>query len=165
MRLLVTLVVSACLLPAQIKSPTKDTAGGDPMVDLYRSLADWSRMSERAIYAIRDRIGNDKEVAAVLLVTKRSSASANNVIDARKAGKDWAAITKQWNVKQEGGGDFADYANAVFLSEYHARPIEETRKLQQKGMDAVAINQEFRREGAPANSGTRSRGSTRQTPQ
>jgi hypothetical protein len=165
MRLLVTFVLSACLLPAQIKSPTKDTAAGDPMIDLYRSRADWSRMSERAIYAIRDRIGNDKEIAAVLLVKKRSSASPNQVIEARKAGKDWAAITKQWNVKQDSGVDFVDYANAIFLSEYHGRPLEETRKLQQKGMDVIAINQEFRREGESSTTGTRARGSTRQTQQ
>jgi hypothetical protein len=99
MRLLLTLVISACLLPAQTKSPAKDTAGGDPTVDLYRSLADWSRKSERAIYAIRDRIGNDKEIAAVLLVTKQSSASPNQVMDARKAGKDWDAITREWKVR------------------------------------------------------------------
>jgi hypothetical protein len=164
MRLLVTLVLSAALLPAQIKSPAKDTAAGDPMVDLYRSLADWSRKSERAIYAIRDRIGNEKEIAAVLLVTKRSSASPNDVMDARKAGKDWAAITRQWNVKQEGGGDFADYANLVFLSEYHGRTLDEARKLHQKGLDPVAINQEFRREGGAAEV-EKSRGSSRRSPQ
>jgi hypothetical protein len=163
MRLLAALMLSAALLPAQTKSPAKDTAGGDPMVDLYRSLADWSRKSERVIYAIRERVGNDKEIAAVLLVTKLSSASPNDVMDARKAGKDWAAITKQWNVKHEGGGNFVDYANLVFLSEYHGRTLEEARKLHQKGLDPVAINQEFRREGVPAET-QKSRESTQRSP-
>jgi hypothetical protein len=164
MRLLLTLILSAALLPAQTQSPAKDTAAGDPMVDLYRSLADWSRKSERAIYAIRDRVGSEKEVAAVLLVTKRSSASANDVMDARKAGKDWSAIARQWNVKHEGAGDFVDYANLVFLSEYHGRTLEDARKLHQKGLDPVAINQEFRREGGAAGV-EKSRESTRRSRQ
>ena len=164
MRLLLTTALCAALLPAQIKSPTKDTAAGDPMVDLYRSLADWSRKNERTIYAIRDRIGNDKEVAAVLLVTKRSSASPNDVMNARKAGKDWAAITRQWNVTHTSGMDFADYANLVFLSEYHGRTFEDTRKLHEKGLDLVAINQEFRREGVSEDV-QKARGSSRRSRQ
>lgn len=146
MRTIAVLFLAAVAAAAQIESPAKDTAAGDPMVDYYRSLADHFRMSERAIYSIRDKIGNDAEVAAVLVVARRSNASPNQVIEARKAGKDWPAVLSQWKVKSE-SDKFVDEANTWFLSQYHGRKPEEVKTLRDKGLDYIAINQEFRRAG------------------
>ena len=161
MRLLLTFVAAALMLPGQVKSPAKDTAGGDPMVDLYRSLADWSRKDEKTISAIRDQVGNDREVAAVLFVTRRSSASPNQVMAARKSGKSWDDIARQWTVNWK-GSDFIDEANLSFLSQYHGRTVEEVRKMARGAVDPVALNQEFRREGGEAK-GNEGKGATTRT--
>lgn len=149
MRLVVTLVAAALVLPGQVKSPEKDTAGGDATVDLYRSLADWSRKDEKTILAIRDQVGNDRDIAAVLFITRRSSASPNQVMEARKSGKSWDDIARQWKVDWK-GGNFVDEANVAFLSQYHGRTPEDVRKMARgggAGVDPVALNQEFRRDG------------------
>jgi hypothetical protein len=158
MRLLMPmLLVSAALLPAQTPQPKKDTAGGDPMVDYFRSLADYYHLDERSVYTIRDKVGQPELIAPVMAVAKHSSASPNQVIDAVKSGKDWPAITRQWKVKTD-GGDWVEQANTRFLADYHGRTAEDVRKLRQKGLDWVAINQEFRRDASvPTTSSRRTR--------
>lgn len=118
----------------------------DPVVDFYDSMSDYFRNTNRAIMAIHEKGIPDQEIPAVLLIARRSSASPNQVIAARKSGKSWSEIAKANNVALA-GDDFVKEANIVFLSEYHGRKPEEVRAMLAKGADFLAINQEFRRDG------------------
>jgi hypothetical protein len=136
-------LIAVCLTAQE---PKAGTGVQDPVVDYYDSMSDYFRQSQRAIMAINKKGIPDQEIPAVLLIARRSSASPNQIIDARKAGKQWADIAKQNNVTLE-GQDFVKEANVVFLSEYHGRPAEEIRAMAGKGATYVAINQELRRTG------------------
>jgi hypothetical protein len=118
----------------------------DAVVDYYDSMSDYFRQSNRAIMAINKKGIPDSDIPAVLLIARRSSASPNQVIEARTAGKEWADIAKQHKVSVD-GKDFVREANVIFLSEYHGRPVEEIRKMLDKGATYIAVNQELRRTG------------------
>ena len=121
------------------------TAVSDPVVDYYDSLADYFRISRRAVMLINKKGIPDEDIAAVLLIPKRASISPNQVIDARKSGKSWAEIVKANTANLP--GDVVSEANILFLSEYHGRSAEEVRALHAKGAGFIDINQEFRRTG------------------
>ena len=146
----VTLLAAASLLPGQTPSKKADigTNVQQPAVDFYDSLSDYFRQSRRAIDAIVAKGIPDDEIAAVLTIARKSSASPNQVIDARKAGQSWADIAKKHNV-QLGGNDFVTEANVQFLAGYHGRSAEEVRGLKAKGGNFVEINQQYRRVGMP----------------
>jgi len=118
----------------------------DPVVDYYDSMSDYFRQSPRAIMAINRKGIPDQEIPAVLLIARRSSASPNQVIAARKAGKQWDEIAKQYNVTLN-GADFVKEANVIFLSEYHGRPASDIRAMLDKNATYIAVNQELRRTG------------------
>jgi hypothetical protein len=119
----------------------------DPVVDYYDSMSDYFRQSPRAITAINRKGISDQEIPAVLLIARRSSASPNQVIAARKAGKQWDEIAKQYNVTLN-GADFVKEANIIFLSEYHGQPAGQIRTMLEKGATYVEVNQELRRTGS-----------------
>jgi hypothetical protein len=96
--------------------------------------------------ALRNKGVPDEEIPAVLYIARNSSASPNQVLEARKAGKSWTDIAGQHNVKFS-GSDLATEANVQFLSNYHGRTPEEVRALRDKGASWIDINQEFRRSG------------------
>lgn len=135
-------------LPRATEKSRTIATGQDAVVDYYDSLSDYFRQSQRAIQAINKKGIPDQEIPAVLLIARRSSASPNEVIDARKSGKEWADLAKQHKVNL-GGQDFVQEANLIFLSEYHGRPLEQIRALHSKGSSFIAINQEYRRSGKP----------------
>lgn len=140
----------AVSLFAQDAQPSKNPVGTgvrDPTVDYFDSMSDYFRNSQRAVKAIHDKGIPVVEIPAVLMIARRSSASPNQIVDARKSGKSFADIAKQNNVSLP-GSDFVSEANIVFLSEYHSRPAEEIRKLHAKGTEFIAMNQEFRRDGS-----------------
>ena len=155
MRSLVLLAVTVILLPAQEpmprKTPKTDVGTGvkDATVDYWDSLSDYFRNSRRAVMGIRDKGIPDEEVTAVLYVARKSSASPNQVIEARKAGKSWSDIASQYKIKTS-GNDFVAEANMEFLTAYHGKTPEEIRAMRAKGASWIDINQEFRRSGAPA---------------
>jgi hypothetical protein len=70
-------------------------------------------------------------------------------MDARKAGKSWGDVAREAGLKFQ-GNDFVAHANAMFLSSYHSRPVEEVKRQRGAGATWVAINQQYRREGTPA---------------
>ena len=117
-----------------------------PNVDFYDSISDYFRQSRRAVDLIAQKGMPDEEIPAVLYIARHSIASPNQVIDARKAGKPFADIAKDYNVKLE-GADFVSEANIVFLAEYHGRTPAEVRTLRGKGVTFIDINQQFRRVG------------------
>lgn len=127
------------------------TPKADATVDYYDSLSDYFRNSRRAVLAIRDKGIPDEEIAAVLYVARNSTASPNQVIDARRAGKSWPDIARQHNVRTD-SDDLVSQANVQFLSSYHGRTPEEVRALRAKGASWIDINQEFRRAGKPPKS-------------
>jgi hypothetical protein len=131
-------------------TPKTDIGTGvkDVTVDWYDSVADYFRNSRRAVMLISQKGIPPEEIPAVLLIARRSSASPNQVIEAKKSGKSWAEIAKQHNAKIE-GEDLVTEANVLFLSEYHGRPAEEIKAARAKGATFVDINQEFRRSGTP----------------
>ena len=135
--------------PPTPRTSPKDLGTGvqSAVIDYYDSLADHFAQSRRVVMAIAQKGIPDNELAAVLLVKKRSSASMNQLIDARKKGTSWADIAKQNKVSLS--GDVAAEANTIFLSEYHSVPIDQVRAMRTKGASFVDINQEFRRAGAP----------------
>jgi len=157
MRSLLLLALTAALLPAQdpAKKPKTDVGTGvkDATVDYIDSLSDYFRNTRRAVMAIQDKGIPVEEIAAVLYIARNSSASPNQVIDARKAGKEWGDIARQHNVKVS-GTDFVAEANTQFLSAYHGRTIEEVRAMRAKGASWIDINQELRRSGAATKSRT-----------
>jgi len=147
------LVIVACLTAAQEPAPNSTdrsrvgTGVQDPVIDYYDSMSDYFRQSPRAIMAINRKGIPDQEIPAVLLIARRSSASPNQVIAARKAGKKWDEIAKQYNVSL-GGTDFVKEANVIFLSEYHGRPAGQIREMLDKNATYIAVNQELRRTGS-----------------
>jgi len=147
--LTVAFVLCAAVLGQTPQSTERSRAGTgvqDPSVDFYDSISDYFRTSQRAVMAINRKGIPDQEIPAVLLIARKSSASPNEIIEARKSGKSWADIAKT-NKVTLGGDDFVKEANIVFLSEYHGRPAEQVRAMNAKGANFLAINQEFRREG------------------
>lgn len=127
-----------------------------PVVDYYDSMSDYFRQSRRAIDAIVQKGIPDQEIPAVLIIARRSSASPNQVIEARKSGKSFADIAKSNNVNLP-GSDFVAEANTVFLAEYHGRTPEEIKAMRAKGASFIDINQQFRRVGVkPATEKARS---------
>jgi hypothetical protein len=131
--------------PMPRSTPRSSVAGADPVVDYYDSLADYFRISRRAVMLINKKGIPDQDIAAVLLIPKRASISPNQVIDARKSGKSWADIAKE--NKANLSGDIVSEANILFLSEYHGRAADEIRALHAKGASFIDINQELRRTG------------------
>jgi hypothetical protein len=129
----------------------------DPTVDFYDSMSDYFRNTGRALRAINQKGIPVTDIPAVLLIARRSSASPNQIVDARKRGTAFEEIAKQNNV-QWTGKDFVTEANLIFLSEYHGKPIEEVRSLHGKGADFIALNQEFRRDNKTPRATERSRG-------
>jgi hypothetical protein len=129
-------------------APKTDVGTGveQPVVDFYDSISDYFRQSRRAVDLIAKKGVPDQEIPAVLIIARRSSASPNQVIGARQAGKEFAEIAKSNNVTLP-GDDFVKEANVIFLSEYHGRTPEEIRGLLAKGASFIEINQQFRREG------------------
>ena len=121
----------------------------DPTVDYFDSMSDYFRNSQRAVKAIEEKGIPVVEIPAVLMIARRSSASPNQVIDARKSGKSFEDIARQHKVSLP-GKDFVAEANILFLSEYHGRPADQIRQLHAKGTQFVDINQEFRRDGSSA---------------
>ncbi|HYP07650.1 MAG TPA: hypothetical protein VER03_15560 [Bryobacteraceae bacterium] len=119
----------------------------DATVDYFDSMSDYFRNSQRAVRAIHEKGIPVGEIPAVLMIARRSSASPNQIIDARNSGKSFSDIARQHNVTLP-GPDFATEANLIFLSEYHGRPIDQVRQLHAKGADFIALNQEFRRDGS-----------------
>jgi hypothetical protein len=131
------------------KSPSKNPVGTgvkDATVDYFDCMSDYFRNSQRAVRAIYDKGVPVAEIPAVLTIARKSSASPNQVIEARKSGKSFADIAKQYKISLP-GDDFVSEANIRFLSEYHGRPAEQVRQLHDKGAEFIAINQEFRRGG------------------
>ena len=156
MKLPFAFLIATCLTAVCVtaQDPTARTtersrAGSqDAVVDYYDSMSDYFRQSQRAIMAINKKGIPDQEIPAVLLIARRSSASPNQIVDARKSGKEWADIAKQNNVSLA-GNDFVKEANIAFLSEYHGRPVEQVRAMIDKGATYIAANQELRRAGKP----------------
>ena len=149
MRPLLLIAVSAFLLPAQPSqdSVPRKTPKSDASIDYWDSLSDYFRNSLRAVVAIRDKGIPDEEVTAVLYIARNSSASPNQVIEARKASKSWSDIARQYKV-QTSGDDLVTEANMSFLTTYHGRTPEEIKAMRAKGTSWIDINQEFRRSGA-----------------
>lgn len=147
-------------LAAAAQTPAPKTEIGtnvkQPAVDYYDSMSDYFRQSRRAIDAIVQKGIPDQEIPAVLIIARRSSASPNQVIEARKSGKSFADIAKSNNVNLP-GSDFVAEANTVFLAEYHGRTPEEIKAMRAKGASFIDINQQFRRVGVkPATEKARS---------
>jgi hypothetical protein len=131
------------------RATTTGTTVADPVVDYYDSLADYFRISRRAVMLINKKGIPDQDIPAVLLIPKRAAISPNQVIDARKSGTSWEEIAKVNKVNLK--GDVVSEANVYFLSEYHGRSADEIRGMHAKGASFVDINQKLRRSGdAPA---------------
>lgn len=154
-----TLFALLALAAAAQTPPPKTEIGTNvkqPAVDYYDSMSDYFRQSRRAIDAIVQKGIPDQEIPAVLIIARRSSASPNQVIEARKSGKSFADIAKSNNVNLP-GSDFVAEANTVFLAEYHGRTPEEIKAMRAKGASFIDINQQFRRVGVkPATEKARS---------
>jgi hypothetical protein len=133
---------------AQKPAPKSDVGTNvkQPVVDFYDSMSDYFRQGRRAIDLIARKGIPDEEIPAVLTIARRSSASPNQVINARKAGKSFNEIAQTNNVSLA-GDDFVAEANIAFLAEYHGRTTEEIRALRAKGASFIDINQQFRRVG------------------
>jgi hypothetical protein len=128
------------------KSADIGTNVGQPVVDYYDSISDYFRYSRRAVDLIAKKGIAPEDIPAVLTIAKYSRLSANQVIDARKAGQEFREIATKNSVRF-GGVDVAAEANIVFLSEYHGRPAEEIRAMHDKGASFIDINQQLRRVG------------------
>jgi hypothetical protein len=148
MRYLTTFVLIAAAAAAQQTGSGTNVGTNveQPVIDFYDSMSDYFRQSRRAIDLIAAKGIPAQEIPAVLLIARRSSASPNQVIDARKGGKEFTEIAKSNKVTLP-GNDFVTEANVVFLSEYHGRTPEEVRALLQKGANFIEINQQYRRVG------------------
>lgn len=152
MRSVACLIIAASLAVAEDPMP-KTTQSGvgtgvkDSNVDFVDSMSDYYRLSRRAVLAIRDKGIMDEEVPAVLHITKKSNASANQVLDAKKAGKSWEEIAKAHNVAVQ-SGTLVEDANLDFLSNYHGVAPADVKALRAKGASWISINQEYRRVGA-----------------
>jgi len=119
----------------------------DPDIDFYDSMSDYFRQSPRAVEAIAQKGIPALEIPAVLTIARKSSMSPNQVIEARKQGKNFDDIARQAKVNLPGDGDFVTKANIRFLSEYHGRGDAEVRGLHDKGASFIEINQQYRRVG------------------
>lgn len=144
MKTILMLLCGAALF-AQTK-PDVGTNVEAASVDYYDSIADYFRQSPQAVQLIAKKGIPDQEIPAVLLIARKSSASPNEIIDARKSGKGFAEIAKS-NKVQLAGTDFVTEANILFLSESHGRPAEEIRAQHAKGASFIEINQQYRRVG------------------
>lgn len=133
-------------LPRSTPKADVGTAVKSPVVDFWDSMSDYFRQSQRAIMLISQKGIPDQEIPAVLYIARHSSASPNQIIEARLAGKPWPEIASENKVKLA-GNDFVSEANIAFLSDYHGRRPEEIRAMRTKGASFVDINQEFRRSG------------------
>lgn len=138
----------ALLLTAAAFAQEAGKNAGQPVIDYYDAISDYFRQSRRAVDLIAKKGIPDEEIPAVLYIARRSSASPNQVITARKAGKPFSDIAKANNVTLA-GEDFVTEANIVFLAEYHGRGKDEVRALRQKGVSFIEINQQFRRGTKP----------------
>ena len=159
MRLTLFAVLAAAAL-AQTPAPGTDVGTNvkQPVVDFYDSMSDYFRQSRRAIDLIAQKGIPDEEIPAVLIIARRSSASPNQIIDARKSGKSFADIAKVNKVDLK-TSDFTAEANTIFLAEYHGRTLEEIRAMRSKGATFIDINQQLRRVGVkPETERTRSTG-------
>ena len=132
--------------PRSAQKADVGTGVNDATVDYYDSIADHFRNSRRAVIAISKKGIPDEEIPAVLYIARNSSASPNQVIDARKAGKAWGDLARQHNIKTS-SEDFVAEANLNLLTGYHGRTAEEVKALRAKGASWIEINQEFRRSG------------------
>lgn len=150
MRLLTTVALIAAAAFGQGTGTAPKTDVGtnveQPTVDFYDSVSDYFRQSRRAVDLIAKKGIPAEEIPAVLTIARRSKASPNQVIEARKGGQSFAEIAKANNVNLT-GDDFVSEANIIFLSEYHGRTKEEIRAMRAKGANFVEINQQFRRVG------------------
>jgi hypothetical protein len=117
-----------------------------PFIDFHDSISDYFHQSRRAVDLIAKKGIPVEEIPAVLLIARRSSASPNQVIEARKSGKSFTEIGEANKVRLP-GTDFVKEANIVFLAEYHGRTPAEVRALSDKGVTFIDINQQFRRIG------------------
>lgn len=129
------------------------TGVSDPVVDYYDSMSDYFRNSRRAVMAIRDKGIKDTEIPAVLLIARKSSASPNQIIAARKGGKSFEDLARQHKVEFT-GNDFVREANVIFLSEYHGAKSEDIRSKLGRGASFIDLNQEYRRAGIEAKAAT-----------
>ena len=156
--MLFAVVAAAALAQTPAPKANVGTNVKQPAVDFYDSVSDYFRQSRRAVDAMVQKGIPDEELPAVLTIARRSSASPNQIIDARKAGKSFAEIAKANKVDLP-GDDFVAEANTLFLAEYHGRTPEEIRALRAKGASFIDINQQFRRVGTkPATEKARSTG-------
>lgn len=152
----VALLAAALYAQEQQQTPKTPVGTGvkDPIVDFYDSMRDYYRQSYNAIRLINTKGIPDEEIPAVLYIARNSSASPNQVIEARLAGKKYEEIARTHNVKWSGEGDLVTEANTKFLSDYHGRTDAEVRALRNKGASWIDINQEFRRVGLPVRTKT-----------
>lgn len=149
MRILAITALAVGTVLAQDAAPEKKNTGTNveqPVVDFYDSISDHFRQSRRAVDLIAEKGIPAEEIPAVLTIARRSSASPNSVIEARKSGKQFSEIARTNKVSLP-GDDFVTEANIAFLSDYHGRSAEEVRALHRKGASFVDINQQYRRVG------------------
>ena len=109
------------------KSESRNPVGtgvNDPTVDYFDCMSDYFRNSQRAVRAIHEKGIPVVEIPAVLTIARKSTASPNQLIVARKSGKSFEDIARENSVTLP-GKDFVSEANVVFLSEYHGRPAEQ----------------------------------------
>jgi hypothetical protein len=157
MRAITAILLAATALSAQTQ-PKADvgTAVKDTVIDFYDSISDYFRQSSRSIHLLSEKGIADLEIPAVLFIARRSSASPNQIVEAKKSGKAWEDIARQHGVKFD-GNDLVAHANTVFLSQYHGRTPEEIRALRSKGASFIDINQQFRRVGTQPRSTEKAR--------
>ena len=149
--------LAAAVMAAGAQQAPKGAVGTgvkDPTVDFYDSMQDYFRQTNNAIRLISKKGIPDQEIPAVLFIARHSSASPNQVIEARLAGKSYEDIARANNAKWSGKGDLVTESNVIFLSEYHGRTQAEVRAMRAKGASWIDINQEFRRAGFPARTKT-----------
>lgn len=154
-KLLLTLAVAASGLAQDNMPRTTKTEIGtgvkDATVDYFDAVSDYFRSTGRAVRAVHDKGIPAEEVPAVFLITRRSSASANQVIDARKAGKSWTEIAKSHKAEMQ-SEDVVAEANVAFLSSYYGTAPDAVKAMRQKGASWISIDQELRRSGGATKS-------------
>ncbi len=134
-------------MPRMTKKTEASAVAKAPEIDFYDALSDYFRQSSRAVQALGQKGIPDAELAPLLYLARHSSASPNELVDAKKAGGSWESLAKKHNVKLA-GSNFASDANIAFLSEYHGAKPEDIKAMLAKGTSFIAINQELRRSGA-----------------
>lgn len=150
--LLAALLVAGMTASGQTaKKPDVGTGEHRPEVDFFDSTADYFRISSRAVEAIYQKGIKAEEIPAVLMITRKSGWSPNQVIDARKSGKNFEAIAREAGVKgMPAGKDFLTESNVLFLSEYHGQPRADVERMRARGASWIDINQQYRRVGVKA---------------